>query len=294
MDLIRLFSDGFPLTIERLRFLQQTYTKAISQLTKIAGNGNMILDGVVRSGSGVSSGVIVVNGEVLEFQGGTYVDRVAIFETVDEVPYNVDADNDGNLDLKAADVVRTARCAGSGGVDSFQFSSLVRVGSLQTNKFPIGTILPFDGDINNLPPGWELYNLANKFIMGAGGTNSLGSTGGQNSYSIQRANVPNFTMTGSTTLGGAHQHDYRDGYYIDSFESPNDSVNGYDSEFVGNGFRGSASTDADNRYIWYKDRKTTFSDAHTHNVSVNTGGSGSPIDNRPEFVALNFIRFVGL
>jgi len=272
MDIIRLFADGFPLTIERLQFLQNTYGKAISQLTKMA---------------------VVLNGEVLEFQGGTLNSRVAVFETVDEVPYNVDADNDGNLDLKVADVVRVARCAASGGVDAVAFASLTRVGSLQLNQFPVGAIIPFDGDINNLPAGWELYNLANQFIMGAGGTHSLNGTGGTNSVTLQRANIPNFTMTGRTGNGGGHSHGYRDGYFVEAFESPNDVLSGYDSELVGNNFRGSGDTDSDNRYIWYKNRTTNFQSSHDHSISVNTGGSGSAVENRPSFKALNFIRFVG-
>ncbi len=271
MDIIRLFADGFPLTIERLQFLQNTYTKAISQLTRIAGNGNMILDGVVVSGSNVSSGIIVINGEVLEFQGGAFNSRVAVFETVDEVPYNIDADNDGNLDLKVADVVRTARCAASGGVDAISFSSLQRVGSLQLNQFPIGAIIPFDGDINNLPAGWELYNMADQFIMGAGGTHSLNGIGGANSVTLTESQMPSHNHTGTTSTNGNHTHSV-----------PNE-VGGDNGSGVH--FR----IEARNR----NRQQGRAAGSHNHTVTTNSKGGSQPHENRPRFKALNFIRFVG-
>lgn len=272
MDLIRLFSDGFPLTIERIQFLQNTYTKAISQLTSIAGSGNLIIEGAIISGSNISDGILIIDKEIIAFEGGVYDERIAVFETVNEVPYNVDEDDDGNLDLKAADVVRVARCASSGGIDAVQYSTFKRVGSLQALQMPIGAIIPFDGDINNIPAGWELYTaIQDRFIMGAGGSQSLNSEGGSNTVSLNVSEMPAHSHSGTTSSNGQHSHS------VPRESGPNTGT-GVHFRIEGNN----------------RDRiQGQPAGAHTHTFTTNTQGSGQPHENKPAFKALNFIKFVG-
>lgn len=312
MDIIRLFGGGFPLTIERLQFLQETYGKAISQLTRLAGNGKIIIDGTVLNDSAtpttVTDGVIIVDGEIIEFRGGAYNDRVAIFETVDDVPYNEDLDSDGNLDLKASDVVRFAQCAATGGLTPFQFDDLTRVGNLQTVAPIVGEIKMFFGAIGDIPQGWVICdgnngtpNFAGRFPVGTGVWNTgsvsvpydVGDEGGEFGVELTKQQLPSYNLTGTTYSGGGHSHGYRDGYFIEAFPSPNDVINGYDSELVGNNFRGSGDTDADNRYIWYKNRTTNYQSSHTHGISLPSGGSNQAHENRPPFIAVHFIMFKG-
>lgn len=282
MDIIRLFADGFPLTIERLQFLQSTYTKALAQLSKIAGSGNLIIDGVVISGTGISSGVIIVDGEILEFEGGLLNERVAVFEVVDNVPYNIDADNDGNLDQKAADVVRVARCASTGGVDSFDFNTLVRVGNLQSLSPQINDLktvfreydpfidagwLPCDGT-NGTP------NLQDRYLVGAGNSFDVGDEVGENSVKLTREQLPNFTMNGTSQPAGSHNH---------TVNTP-----ARDNESVDNG---GGRVVQDNHDV---DAVTSTAPNHTHSFNVSSGGGDQAHENKPASTAVTVLIYKGL
>lgn len=292
MDVIKLYSGGFPLTTERLQFLQDAYGKAITQLSKVAGAGNTIIDGAVESGGNITDGVIIVNGEVLPFVGGVFDARVAIFETVYDVPYNEDIDDNGELDLKPSDVVRIAKCDPSAGIESFLFTTLTRVGNLQSLQMPIGSIIPFDGDIGAIPAGWELYNMPDQFIMGAGGTASLNDTGGTNSLVIAQANIPSYTINGTSGSVPNHSHGFSNYYYAENGSGGTTHSDGGTLN-VGENVYGSSGSDNDNADIYYINDITNGQGGHDHSISLNSGGSGTPIDNRPAFKALNFIRFVG-
>ena len=273
MDIIKLVADGFPLTIERLLFVQDAYKKAIGELASgITGNG-VILQGVVNNAGAVSSGIIVTPlGEVIAFDASAFDARVAIFETVTQVPYNIDTNNDGNLDLRDSDVLRVARCAATGGVDAFNFSDLKRVSNLK-NLFPIGIVLPYDGQATDiLPAGWEFYDLADRFIMGAGGTDQAGDLGGSNNVIIEKINLPNYALTGKTSSSGAHVH------YAHNQEASGD-------------WRGGGNNSAPNSTSVYGN--TNSAGMHTHIFSVNLGGGGQALDIRPAFKAMLFIKFVG-
>lgn len=286
MDIIRLFADGFPLTIERLQFLQNTYIKALAQLSKVAGSGNLIIDGVVVAGASVSSGVIIIDGELLEFEGGAFNARVAVFETVDNVPYNIDADNDGNLDEKVADVVRTARCAATGGVDAFNFSTLVRVANLQAVAPQINDLktvfrnydpvidagwLPCDGT-NGTP------NLQDRYLVGAGNSYDVGDEVGQNEVALTRANLPNFNMAGTSSSSGGHRHNV----------GAQDSTAGFGTEDTRAEFVANSGANPNAGY------NTNFAPDHTHNFNVNSGGSDTPHENKPASTAVTVLIFKGL
>lgn len=72
-------TGGVPIKAERLRELQEAYS-IFNNLGFIAGNF-AILTGCEVVGTNVSDGVVVMNGEVLLFQGGTMADDVIIVET---------------------------------------------------------------------------------------------------------------------------------------------------------------------------------------------------------------------
>lgn len=292
MDVIRLFADGFPLTTERLQFLQETYGKAITNLSKVAGDGDVIIDGLVVGGGNITDGVIVVNGEVLPFVGGVFDARIAIFETVYDVPYNIDVDDNGQLDLKPSDVVRVAKCDPSAGIEGFLYSTLTRVGNLQTLQMPIGSIIPFDGDIGNIPAGWELYDMNDKFLVGAGGALSLNQEGGANSLALTQANMPNYFLNGTTTAEPNHSHGFSNYYHAENVDTGTTHSQGGVLD-VGENIQGSGDSDNDNSKVYYINDITNGNGGHSHTISIPSGGSGTAIDNRPSFKALHFIKFIG-
>lgn len=309
MDITKYFSGGFPLTNERLEFMQDAQNKAISQLTKLAGAGKLIIEGVEVSGSNVSAGIIIIEGEIIAFEGGVLNARVAVFESVDEVPYNEDQDQDGNLDLKVADVVRVARCAASGGIESFDFDDLVRVPNLQSLNPMVGEMKQGIFDINNLPSGWFLCDgqngtpdLRGRTMIGAGAYDAgnsqsvnypLESMGGAHVVGLNQNNLPNINVSGSTNSGGSHTHDFRNYYFAEAFANPNENLNGFGTELTGANIRGNSGTDNDNNNFWYKDDTTLSSGSHSHTINLSLGGANVAHENMMPYFAVNTIIYLG-
>ena len=292
MDRIKLFTGGFPLTVERLEFLQDTYSKAISQVTKIAGSGNMIIEGVVFNDavtpSQVSNGVVVIAGEILEFRGGDYDNTVSIYEEVVNVPYNEDANQDGNLDLKAADTVRFATC-GTGGISSLLYSSLTRISNILQLMPKIGDVKMILRDYDALEDiGWALCdgtngtpNMADRFPIGVG-ENLLGAVGGSKEVSLTVGQLPAHAHSGVTTNAGSHAHtmNVRVGTML---TDPNINAGGEgndDTRRIDNSLSPNNSTNT--------------AGAHTHGLNINDTGQNEAHENRPPFLAFNFLIFVGL
>lgn len=291
MDLIKLFSGGFPMTVETLEFLQNAYTKPISALSKMAGN-NSILDGIEISAGNYSEGFFVRNKEVLYFKPSVANATVRIVEKTLQVAYNEDADTDGNLDLKDAYVSRYATTndpldADEVEIETFAFSELARISDFR-NLTPVGAAMLWF-DAANIPAGWAVCDgsngtpdLRNKFIKGAGTEGLVNTEGGARTKIITSANLPTHTHTIP-----AHTHGYRDGYYIEAY-----STGGIDgNEFVGGGKRGSADTDSDNSYIFYKNRTTNSGGAGT---TGNGGSANTALNVEPAYFVAIWIIFKGL
>lgn len=305
MDYIKLFSGGFPLTTERLQFLQNSYSKAISQLSKVAGSGNLIIDGVVLNTtvtpSVVSAGVVVINGEIMEFRGGDYSNTVSIYEEEVNVPYNEDLNQDTILDQKPADTVRFAAC-GIGGVSSILYSSLVRTQNLLQ-------LMPKVGDIKMIfraydpaeDVGWELCdgtngnpNLAGRFPVGAGTYSAtengaaitenyiVGAQGGSKGVVLTEGQLAAHKHTGSTANAGAHTHtiNARIGTMLQD-------------QNIAAGGEGNDDTIRLNNTI-SPNNSTNSAGTHAHTMNLDNTGNNEAHENRPPFTAFNFLIFVGL
>ena len=90
MNSIDFNKNNFPITANVLGHMQ-TNSALIEKLTGLVG-GNFILTGCVTQGGSVSSGYVVVNGEIMPFSGGaiqTYVrvQSVNITVTVNDATY---------------------------------------------------------------------------------------------------------------------------------------------------------------------------------------------------------------
>ena len=70
-------NGGFPLSQDRLDYMQQSYTEAIEVLAKICGD-KTILNGVIVTGATVSDGWIIYNGQLIKFVGGSLAAKVVI------------------------------------------------------------------------------------------------------------------------------------------------------------------------------------------------------------------------
>lgn len=286
MDIIKYFSGGFPLTIERLQFMQDAQNKAISQLTKLAGAGKLIIEGVEKQENDLlSDGIIIIDGEIIAFEGGIFDSRVAVFESEDDVPYNEDVDQDGNLDQKVADVVRVARCAALGGIDSFDFDDLVRVPNLQTLSPIVGEVKQGLFDLNNLPSGWfpcdgqdGRPDARGRAIIGAGlySTDNInylqGDTGGSREVQLSLSQMPLHNHTGSVTIP-PHTHSI-------------------DQAVKSGGGNSNALTNKDNTGH-SKITQTGASSAQTASISTNNRGGNSAHENMMPWLALQTIIYLG-
>jgi microcystin-dependent protein len=207
MDIIKLFAGGFPMTTETLEFLQNSYAKPIEALTNLTGDG-VILEGIIDTAGTLSAGYLIKDKEIIPFVSSATGATIYIQEHTTQVPYNVDVDNDGNLDRKDAYVTRyattTAVVAGDTVISSFAFSSLTR---LAETRQPIGSgILWFDplnipkfyrvmdgtgGTVNGAPA----IDLRDRFIKMAGSENVAGTSGGSRTKTLAVANLPSHTHT---------------------------------------------------------------------------------------------------
>ena len=84
------------------------------------------------------------------------------------------------------------------------------------NMFPIGTIIPYAGDLSKIPSGWHVCDgtngtpdLSDRFLTGAGATYKLGDTGGENYHELTVNELPSHSHrlpTGNANLGSGWAH----------------------------------------------------------------------------------------
>lgn len=159
---------------------------------------------------------------------------------------------------------------------------------------PVGAIIMWSGNDSTIPSGWYLCdgtngtpNLTDRFIIGAGNTYTTGSTGGSNTHD-------HGGTTGAHTLLSseipAHNHTYKDSYFIESFNpgvGSSGTITGAD--YVGpTNYRGSGDSDNDNDYVFYRSGTTDQNSgggSHTHTISS--------ANNIPVYYALSFIMYKG-
>ncbi|WP_026981254.1 hypothetical protein [Flavobacterium suncheonense] len=145
--------------------------------------------------------------------------------------------------------------------------------TLSANAQANATALGFS---SNLP------DMADIFLKAKSGSEVLGSVGGNQSFSIAQNNLPNVNFSGSTNGSGIHNHN------VDSY--------------LGNENIGLLSTTALTLFITEsvaKENATTASRTtqsegnHTHTVSFNSGGTDTPVDNVPKYMATNIFIYLG-
>lgn len=175
---------------------------------------------------------------------------------------------------------------------------------------PTGLISMWSGAIGSIPTGWALCdgtngtpNLVDRFVVAAGGSLTVGATGGQNSTTLSTANLPahthsfsastnsqgNHSHSGSTNTTGNHSHTVysRKDSYGSGDGLTGADTNGNDEQVYTGKTGGITNTTGNHSHSF----STNTTGAHTHTVSGTTGseGSGSSFDNRPEYYALAYI-----
>lgn len=291
-------TGGFPLTTNTLNFMQASLL-LMQNFGEIAGDLT-ILSGCKVTGSQVSDGTVYIGGEILPFVGGTLATNVVIVETRTQKQFEDGVARD-------VEVVRKAQFGNGTTVYPWaNFTRITPIKILQKALTPVGLISMWSGEISEIPAGWVLCNgengtpdLSGKFVRGysegehrTDENAGMGAKGGSDSVTLQSVNLPPHSH--DFTASGSHSHSFKDAYYIEK-SGDKKAVSG--TQYVGESLLGSAKSDEDNRYVYYRNSKTDSEFIRLTGVTQRAGGlngEAQPIDNRPAYYTLAFIMFKGI
>lgn len=122
-----------------------------------------------------------------------------------------------------------------------------------------------------------LPNMSDRMIKGRN-NEAFGSLGGTTSFQIQQANLPNITFNGTASTAGAHTHTY--------INRGNTLVNAGFTSF-GTVIQSFNTATGDTR-------TTQSSGAHSHSISINSGGNGTSVNLRPRYLVVQTFIYLGI
>lgn len=186
-------------------------------------------------------------------------------------------------------------------------------GNLSAANF-IGIIVMWSGAANAIPAGWKLCDgrngtpdLRDRFVIGAGSGYAVGASGGNNTISLNVAQLPAHSHTGGTgwmnqnnvhshgmDAAGKHGHGVHDN--VGSIIRPafgHQSTTGLDSAWDAEVNIVTHPRDQGGGFFQHDGSHThgigNADINHTHNFTTNNTGSGAGIDIRPLYYALAYI-----
>ena len=186
MNNLKLDNQGGLLAFQQvLAFMQDTYKSAVAAISKALGN-NVIIDGCEVNGANLSPGIIILNGELLPFDGGANLGFFTVQETVQNRLYR-----DGVQ--KPLYHIRKAITHGSNGVAYSDFS---RINNLRTTKDNIADLV---AQLTALNAG--VTNLSNSYAAHLSATNPHSVTKSQVGLSaLPNAKSDSIDLDDSNTL----------------------------------------------------------------------------------------------
>ena len=177
------------------------------------------------------------------------------------------------------------------------------LGQTPTSNFPVGGIILWSGSTSDIPTNWHLCDgtngtpdLRGRFVIGAGGSYSVGNTGGESEHTLTVDEMPSHNHTTNNSLSTAGLHTHNNTFSLAQGGAHTHNI----TTTVNNGSTGSIQTAAGNNgsYTVSGGAHThTFSGgiqnngAHTHTLSidVNNTGNSQPHNNLPPYYALCYI-----
>jgi len=202
--------------------MQNTYAPLLATITAALGD-NVIISGCVKASSNVSPGWIILNGELLPYEGGVYAPQFKMEEFVTKEQFDDGAQKDVYYVRKAVMTI-------SGGVPFENFSQIKSLAAFKslptasgsdysagndnvlaniTGLFNLknelmtlikgfnGIIVQWSGTLSDIPEGWQLCDgtndapdLRNSFVLGAGEKYAVGETGGEEKHQLTIDEMP--------------------------------------------------------------------------------------------------------
>lgn len=181
------------------------------------------------------------------------------------------------------------------GINSLQniFDKIYPVGTIYISTGATSPALLFGGQ-------WE--QIKDRFLLAAGSTHALSSTGGEETHTLTTSEMPSHTHIGSSASAGAHAHsrgtqDITGSHFFFTNEDYTPAVSGAFTRTtlstntdIGAGFQGDGDS---NNYTFNFKASNSWTGAsssngvHTHSITnANTGGGGSH-NNMPPYLAVN-------
>lgn len=121
--------------------------------------------------------------------------------------------------------------------------------------------------------GTLLPNSSDRILKGKNASEPFAAIGGSDSFTLALANLPNLTFTGTTSTNGAHQHSY------------NNNGNAY--------WNYNAGSLSATRFINTESRTTAIAGNHNHTISVPSGGLGTAITQKPNYMVTQYFIYLG-
>lgn len=269
-------TGGFPLETDTLDAMQTAYNIFNSLGNIIAPLA--IISGCDQIGNQISNGIVYINGEVIEFRGGTPTQFVIIGEDVKNRLFYEETKE------KPVYRIRYATFGESAGNKNYRWSDFHRPFSLKeigNRLVHPGFIQDYYGDVNQIPYGWFLCDgtngtpdLRGMFVVGYDNRNAeyntIGKTGGTKEVMLTTQQMPKHTPLGTVSIPD-HTHTYQL------------AVKG----------RGYQTKSDDNPLTTNQNSQTTSSGGGTFNVSMNEIGGDQPHENRPPYYVLAKIMYKG-
>lgn len=284
--------NRFPLSTQALSFMQDMI-HAVGGLTQIGGE-NYILSGCVKNGSQVSSGIIVLKGEVLPFKGGTEGAKITVLEEKETVAAN-------GITFPDVRVKRYAAFASGSGENYFAWSDFKplptnlelsrlkadtgyvdrKIAEITAGSIPAKVIVMWSGTEGEVPEGWALCdgrevspgvftpNLSGKFVVGYNREdtdyNKVGKTGGLKEVVLAPEQMP------------SHAHEMKDYYRRESYTQPGGTDKAVGIDDAGIKGDGDSGIDRNCQYFWWKKHPT------------EEAGNSIAHENRPPYYVLAYI-----
>ncbi|MDR1623912.1 MAG: tail fiber protein [Tannerellaceae bacterium] len=215
--------DNFPLSSDTMAMLQQMIGSSAGMA--LLGGSNYILSGCVDDGTNVSNGIIVINGEILPFEGGAKKTKITIQQTSKTLTAF-------GVSYPEAYIYRAAIFSDTGEYNWADFVQVLtnkqieeKINSLKSEE--PGFVKMWSGRIDRIPDDYRLCNgdtlitasypelayslgeenkssfnlpdLRKRFIVGydnsSGDYNAIGKTGGLETVTLSIEQMPTHSHT---------------------------------------------------------------------------------------------------
>lgn len=289
-------TGGHSFRLDDLMMMENSYLDGFNALLRIfSGTGSCILDGIIVTIGSITvtytSGYVAVNGEIYQVAAGSFAKSsnpadILYFKPIQTVitpsPVTYEDTGSKNVHFQRVAILKYKQV---GDTDGEEYFKCLRsdAGEIRDWLPPTGTLVSDFFDATglgiNVKKGWAICNGLNGtpdfrgfytaegtdvLASGAGALNAalngltphIGDTFGVNQVTLTQANLPNVSF--SVTDPGHHHDLPADASGISNIQSISDTPN------ADEGFNGGHQTAT-----------------ATTGITVNSGGSGTAVENRP-------------